>query len=107
MLSLAVIVAGVAVTVAALREPYHFAVVEPAVLHHSGQLDGAELETMRASRGLGTIVDLCIERWDSPKALEELSVLPPMERSRGHHDLRARGAARHDAPRALSAQEGR
>ena len=70
-LSLAVVVAGVAVKVATLRGPYHFAVVEPAVLYRSGQLDGAELERVCASQGLRTIVDLCVERRDSPKALEE------------------------------------
>lgn len=70
-LVLAVLAAGVAMTVTALRGPYHFAVVEPAVLYRSGQLGGAELDGVRAALGLATIVDLCVERRDSPKALEE------------------------------------
>ncbi|HVR75978.1 MAG TPA: tyrosine-protein phosphatase [Planctomycetota bacterium] len=63
--------AGGGLLLRALRGPYHFAAVEPGVLYRSGQLGTADLERVRASASIQTIVDLCVERRESPKALEE------------------------------------
>lgn len=63
--------AGGGLLVRALRGPYHFAAVEPGVLYRSGQLGTADLERVRASASIQTIVDLCVERRESPRALEE------------------------------------
>jgi tyrosine-protein phosphatase SIW14 len=67
---LAALAAG-GLLVRALRGPYHFAAVEPGVLYRSGQLGTRDLERVRASASIQTIVDLCVERRESPPALEE------------------------------------